>query len=511
MIIKALSRLLIERGNYFPVIDENGNVVIDDNRAMLHRYGPEGYVVAEIVSGDLLTPEQIKTGLEMVRSRQEQIKERFNTYYFKVFVFSSDLPEDKLEILASENYNEGINGNYLCCISVNVEKKEFAKYYEYPRISYGIHNQIQYFFSNDFDSDYGNVDFKELAKKNEKGYKIEIKDKKPWVTYVLIAVNILVWLLIEIYARSKGVDSSSLLVDFGAKENTHIMMGEYWRFVTPMFLHNGITHLVVNSYSLYVLGTTVEMIMGKGRFLFIYLMAGLMGSIVSFIFSIAPSVGASGAIFGLLGALIYYGTEHRELFKKGFGRGILTTLLINIVYGLSVPRIDNFGHFGGLLGGFLASGVVGLPSFRRSLKKKTVFMVAAAVILSTSLYYGFTNTQNQSLKKLELISGFLNERNWVESEKLGEEIIKMHPKNEAILFNALWNLAMSEAKQGKYDEAVEHAQMLTEVDPANGHFLLGIIYNDAGNVEMSKKELEEAVKIDPRLRNKVESILNTIK
>jgi len=90
LIIKALSRLLIERGNYFPVIDENGNVVIDDNRAMLHRYGPEGYVVAEIVSGDLLTPEQIKTGLEMVRSRQEQIKERFNTYYFKVFVFSSD-------------------------------------------------------------------------------------------------------------------------------------------------------------------------------------------------------------------------------------------------------------------------------------------------------------------------------------------------------------------------------------------------------------------------------------
>jgi len=87
LIIKALSRLLIERGNYFPVIDENGNVVIDDNRAMLHRYGPEGYVVAEIVSGDLLTPEQIKTGLEMVRSRQEQIKERFNTYYFKVLSF----------------------------------------------------------------------------------------------------------------------------------------------------------------------------------------------------------------------------------------------------------------------------------------------------------------------------------------------------------------------------------------------------------------------------------------
>jgi len=124
-----------------------------------------------------------------------------------------------------------------------------------------------------------------------------------------------------------------------------------------MFLHNGITHLVVNSYSLYVLGTTVEMIMGKGRFLFIYLMAGLNGQYSKLHFFNSAVSRASGAIFGLLGALIYYGTEHRELFKKGFGRGILTTLLINIVYGLSVPRIDNFGHFGGLLGGFLASGL----------------------------------------------------------------------------------------------------------------------------------------------------------
>ncbi|GAE88104.1 rhomboid family protein [Acetivibrio straminisolvens JCM 21531] len=71
------------------------------------------------------------------------------------------------------------------------------------------------------------------------------------------------------------VDATSLLIDFGAKENALIMMGEYWRFLTPVFLHNGITHLAVNSYSLYILGTTVERLMGRGRFLFIYIMAGL--------------------------------------------------------------------------------------------------------------------------------------------------------------------------------------------------------------------------------------------
>ncbi|GAE88105.1 rhomboid family protein [Acetivibrio straminisolvens JCM 21531] len=142
-----------------------------------------------------------------------------------------------------------------------------------------------------------------------------------------------------------------------------------------------------------------------------------MGSIASFIFSMAPSVGASGAIFGLLGALIYYGIEHPALFKRGFGKSILMTLVLNIVYGFSVPRIDNFGHFGGLIGGFLASGVVGTPFSRRSLKKRTAFTAVMAVLLSISLYCGFTNSQNRLLEKCKLIRHFYDEQNW-QSAKL---------------------------------------------------------------------------------------------
>lgn len=511
MIIKTLSRVLIERENYIPAMDTNGDVIVSENMALLQKYGPEGYVIVELINGDFMTPEQIKRGLEMNRIRQEQIKEGSNSYSFKVFFFSSDLPKEKLEILSSEEYNKGLNGSYLCCMSVNIEKKELVKYYSFPRTAYGIDNEIKYLLNKGFDSDYGNIDYKELIDKKQNEYRIDIKTQKPRITYVLIAINIVVWLLLEIYARTRGVNSSSLLIYFGAKENTHIMLGEYWRFLTPVFLHNGITHLLVNSYSLYILGTTVEKLMGRGRFLFIYIISGLMGSIVSFMFSLAPSVGASGAIFGLLGTLIYYGIEHPALFKRGFGKSILITLVINIVYGFSIPQIDNFGHFGGLIGGFLASGIVGTPYARRSWRKRAAFTAVAAAIVSLSLYYGFTNSQNQSLKKLELMDRFLEEGNWAESENLGEEIIKIGPKNKTILSNALWNLSATEASQGKYNEAVEHAQMLVDVEPANGHYLLGMLYMDIGNIEMAEKELQEAVKIEPRLRNKVDSILNTIK
>ena len=120
-----------------------------------------------------------------------------------------------------------------------------------------------------------------------------------WLTYVLISINVVVWLFIKLYANYKGVFEGSLLTVFGAKDNTLIMSGQYWRFLTPVFLHNDITHLLVNSYSLYILGTTVEKLIGRPRFLFTYIIAGITGSIMSFMFSTYRAVGASGAIFGL--------------------------------------------------------------------------------------------------------------------------------------------------------------------------------------------------------------------
>jgi rhomboid protease GluP len=357
---------------------------------------------------------------------------------------------------------------------------------------------------------YNSESYKELMNKRQKANRIVLKTNKVWLTYVLISINAVIWLLIKLYANYKGVSEGSLLTVFGAKDNTLIMLGQYWRFLTPVFLHNDITHLLVNSYSLYILGTTVEKLIGRPRFLFTYIIAGITGSIMSFMFSTYRAVGASGAIFGLLGVLIYYGIENPELFRRGFGRSILITIAINLVYGFSVTGIDNFGHIGGLIGGFLAAGVIGVKDFFKKIGIRLAFILITLVVTAVSLYYGFNNQQNRLMFQVDTMERLTGQQKWEEVERIGEEIIKSGTKDEFILSNSLWYLSISELSQDKSDEAIEHASALVEVDPSNGHYLLGRIYIFTGEIELAKQHLEEAVKINPVLRSEVEGILGLL-
>ena len=129
-----------------------------------------------------------------------------------------------------------------------------------------------------------------------------------------------------------------------------------------MFIHIGVFHLLFNLYALYALGPLVEGYYGHVRFLAIYLIAGLFGSLASYAFSPVPSAGASGAIFGLAGAIIVYFVRYRENFGAR-GRAILQNMLliigINLVFGFTMSGIDNWGHIGGLVGGaVVAFGLV---------------------------------------------------------------------------------------------------------------------------------------------------------
>ena len=122
------------------------------------------------------------------------------------------------------------------------------------------------------------------------------------MTWLIIAINVIVWLLMEL---NGGSENSDTLIAFGAKVNELIDQGQVWRLLTAMFLHIGIIHLAVNQYSLYAVGTLLERFMGATRFAILYVLAGLCGSLASYWFSPnAISAGASGAIFGLLGALL---------------------------------------------------------------------------------------------------------------------------------------------------------------------------------------------------------------
>lgn len=186
---------------------------------------------------------------------------------------------------------------------------------------------------------------------------------RPHVTYTLIALNVLAFIGMIVYGYLfydtwRGPETMGVLIDLGAKVNDFIVDGQTWRLLSATFLHIGAMHLLFNLYALYALGPLVEGYFGHARFLAIYIVAGLLGSIASFAFSSAVSAGASGAVFGLAGATIVYFLRYRDNFGQR-GRAILQNMFVviglNLVFGLSMSNIDNWGHMGGLVGGAVAA------------------------------------------------------------------------------------------------------------------------------------------------------------
>ena len=173
------------------------------------------------------------------------------------------------------------------------------------------------------------------------------------MTWVLLGINVLIWLVTE---AAGGSTDTEVLLKFGAMYGPFIADGEYWRLFTAMFLHVGWQHLLFNGFGLFLFGQQVEKFYGPYRFVTIYVLAGLAGSVASFTLNdTTVGAGASGAIFGILGALVAFFVIHRDMLGD-FGRQSLTGLLvlagINLVIGFSMPNVDNFAHMGGFAAGF---------------------------------------------------------------------------------------------------------------------------------------------------------------
>jgi rhomboid protease GluP len=179
---------------------------------------------------------------------------------------------------------------------------------------------------------------------------VQTPDVRPVVSYTLLAITILVYLAQMASQQLLGTDIPALM---GMKVNELIAEGQIWRLVTPVFLHGGILHIGFNMYALFILGPGLERYFGHGRFFVLYFLGGFAGNVLSFMFSPAPSLGSSTAIFGLLGAQGVFVYRNREIFG-GFARRALTNVIwiaaVNLIIGMT-PGIDNWGHLGGLLGG----------------------------------------------------------------------------------------------------------------------------------------------------------------
>ncbi len=189
---------------------------------------------------------------------------------------------------------------------------------------------------------------------------LALPSHQPWVTYTIIGVTVLVYLIQVLTLRTLGVD---LPEQWGIKANELIRAGQLWRLFTPMLLHDdmNIAHIGFNMYFLYIVGTRVERMTGHGRYLVLYILSGFAGDALSFLASPYNAWGASGALFGLLGYEAALAILNRSLFKDG-GRRMLREALfvaaINILIGYFIGA-DNWGHVGGLLGGLIFTWFAG--------------------------------------------------------------------------------------------------------------------------------------------------------
>jgi rhomboid protease GluP len=178
------------------------------------------------------------------------------------------------------------------------------------------------------------------------------------VTYILIGITVFVYLLQMASMMLFNVD---LPIYYGARINEAIRAGEWWRFITPVFLHGSMGHIFFNMYALFAIGGFLERNLGHGRFILLYFLGAFSGNVFSFLLTEGYSVGASTAVFGLIGAQLLFFYQNRELFgghaRQAIGN-ILFIIAINLFIGLS-PGIDNWGHVGGLLGGTMFAWFAG--------------------------------------------------------------------------------------------------------------------------------------------------------
>jgi rhomboid protease GluP len=155
-----------------------------------------------------------------------------------------------------------------------------------------------------------------------------------------------------------------------------------------MFLHVNLIHLFFNSYALFIYGPIVEKIYGRSRFVAIYVVSGLIGTLFSYLFNPYPAAGASGAIFGLMGALLYLRQHRKDFFRRMFGPGLIMIIVINLMYGVTQPGIDNWGHMGGLAGGYVIGYGLGLYGEKLFAIRKILIWLSLIFVIILGLLYG---------------------------------------------------------------------------------------------------------------------------
>lgn len=377
-----LVHYFITKENFVPVIIHG----IEDEIWLENKHSE--YRIVRIVTKKIFNEEQYEFDIDKTKDISGQIKRKTLNPFMSMLSIYLNIDEDIKDIVSSErNYT-----NIIINSEKELEDSEiFKKYYK------NIVNDLDY---KEEGFELVTKITSDIAKKNieeNERFNIMFKQKKPIVTAILIIINIIVFALM--YIKGKGSENTETLIKFGANIPSLIRDGDYYRLISSGFIHIGIVHILCNMYSLLVLGPTIEHFYGKAKYILIYFFSMIIASLFVMVFQsdYSVSAGASGAIFGLLGALLYFGYYYRGYIGNQIISQVVFILIINFaIWG--IPVLNNLlskgtyssdisiaAHIGGLIGGIAVSFMLGIND--KSDNKNRITGTILTVILTGFMIY----------------------------------------------------------------------------------------------------------------------------
>ncbi|WP_058307448.1 rhomboid family intramembrane serine protease [Gracilibacillus massiliensis] len=409
-------------------------------------------------------------------------------------IFITDYePVDSWESLAdSSGHTNKIDKSYVYVYGENTE--EIDHFFERSNIAGSLDFEVpDNILELEYQTELLKQRINQLHKEAHKEIQAIFNRGKPRLSYLLIALNVIIFFLLE-YAG--GSTNPEVLIEYGAKYNIAMLEGEWWRVITSMFLHIGFLHLALNMLALYFIGTLVERIYGNVRFLVIYFLAGIAGGMASFALNPSIAAGASGALFGLFGALLFFGIKYPRVFFKTMGLNVIFIVILNIVFGFSVQQIDNGAHIGGLIAGFIASGIVMLPKNKAYMQQLIASVVYLFYVLGV-FAYGISNDEVQFNETLQLqrIQELLSHQEYNEIKVIVSESL---PYADDFSAELLFYRSFANIHQESFDLAQEDLEKAVSQKPdfEEAWYNLALIYQQTENYPKALSAVEQLIELN---------------
>lgn len=367
--LMTLVHYFVTKENYAPI----GVQGVKDEIWLENLDGP--YRIIRINTNTIINEEQYKFDIFKMKHVMKQIKKKTLSLNVNALNICFDLSK-KIDADIDNNINT------IRVTSLKDVKKDPSIKEAFPEIDKELletNNSLELLIN-------ATNDINEKTNEENKKFSKVFAPKKIIFTNLIILACLIMYFVVSIYGGNFLSFQASVLALFGGNNLMLVKSGEVWRLFTDAFLHVGLIHLLVNMYSLAIIGTQVETFIGKWKFVFIYIISTVCASLMSLVFmeSNIVSVGASGAIFGLMGALLYFGYHYRLYLSDAIRHQIIPIILLNLVIGFVISGIDNAAHIGGLIGGYLAAMAVGITdkSTKRNMINGIVVLLLYIIFLS---------------------------------------------------------------------------------------------------------------------------------